>query len=263
MLNDVQFLNDVKPLADVRKLNNVLPLNNVQGLRDVAPVSLVNSYTTPSVINMRPEKANSLLDVLLSKTQRDELLDESNYFYNLKDVPVVNLLAGAAYHGYDAFIKPVVDNGLTNTQSYKEIGLNTLIELSEDLDIFSNLIKSQSSLAGGEFGSVRTFLDALGYSGERAVYNYNTGNFLSDVFFETVSDPLTIAELGAGALKGVGRETAEAAVKTAVKETSKEITEQAARDIAEGALKSITQYGDDVTYQTILKNINRRTTTQI
>ena len=263
MLNDVQFLNDVKPLADVRKLNNVLPLNNVQGLRDVAPVSLVNSYTTPSVINMRPEKANSLLDVLLSKTQRDELLDESNYFYNLKDVPVVNLLAGAAYHGYDAFIKPVVDNGLTNTQSYKEIGLNTLIELSEDLDIFSNLIKSQSSLAGGEFGSVRTFLDALGYSGERAVYNYDTGNFLSDVFFETISDPLTIAELGAGALKGAGRETAEAAVKTAVKETSKEITEQAARDIAEGTLKSVAQYGDDVTYQTILKNINRRTTKEL
>ena len=263
MLNDVQFLNDVKPLADVRKLNNVLPLNNVQGLRDVAPVSLVNSYTTPSVINMRPEKANSLLDVLLSKTQRDELLNESNYFYNLKDVPVVNLFAGAAYHGYDAFIKPIVDNGLTNPQSYKEIGLNTLIELSEDLDIFSNLIKSQSSLAGGEFGSVRTFLDALGYSGERAVYNYNTGNFLSDVFFETISDPLTIAELGAGALKGAGRETAEAAVKTAVKETSKEITEQAARDIAEGTLKSIAQYGDDVPYQTILKNINRRTTKEL
>ena len=108
MLNDVQFLNDVKPLADVRKLNNVLPLNNVQGLRDVAPISLVNSYTTPSVINMRPEKANSLLDVFLSKTQRDELLDESNYFYDLKDVPVVNLLAGAAYHGYDAFSRFII-----------------------------------------------------------------------------------------------------------------------------------------------------------
>lgn len=136
MLNDVQFLNDVKPLNNVRRLNDVLPLNNVQGLRDVAPISLVNSNTMPSVINMRGEKANSLLDVVLSPSQRYSLLEDSNVFYNFKDIPYLDILAGALVHEYDSFVKPIVDNGITNTQGYKELGLNTLIELSEDLDIF-------------------------------------------------------------------------------------------------------------------------------
>ena len=243
MLNDVQFLNDVKLLADVHKLNDVLPLNNVQGLRDVAPISLVNSYTTPRVIDMRPEKANSLLDVVLGRDQRNELLEDYGDLYYLKDIPGLNILAGALAHEYDAFLKPIVDNGITSTQGYKEIGLNTMIELSEDLDIFSNIVKSQMPLAGGEFGSLETLSDSLGGNGERTVYNYNTGNFFTDVALETLSDPLTFIELGLGSIKNAGKEGAEAVAEQAIKESSEEISEQTARYIAKDV---VLQYGENI-----------------
>ena len=259
MLNDVRSLYDVNSLANVHKLYDVLPLNDVQGLHDVAPISLVNRYTRPGVFNTRVKKADSLLDVILAKGQRDALLDESNTFYWAKDIPIINTLAGAAYHEYDAFVKPILDNGITNTQGYKEVGLNTLIEISEDLDIFSNIIKSQSPLAGGEFGSPQTLLDALGYYGERGTYNYNTGNFFSDVLLETVSDPLTLVELGLSATKSIGKEGAEAIAKQAAKESSEEITDQTAKVIA----KNITQYGDNIPYNTILKNVNKNVTQEV
>ena len=263
MLNDVRPLYDVKPLANVQRLNDVTPLNDVQGLRSVAPLSLVNRYTTPRVFNTRVEKANSLLDIVLSDAQRDALLDESEYLYKLKDIPILDVLASAAYHEYDAFLKPIIDNGITNKQGYKEIGLNTMIELSEDLDIFSNIIKSQAlSIERGQDPS-EALADALGTRGERVSYNYDTGNFFLDVALETVSDPVTMAEIGLSAGKSIGTSGARSAAKQAAIETSEEITEQAAKDIAKGVTKSIAQYGDDVPYQTILKNINKRTTKEL
>jgi len=257
-------MNETRPLNNIRPLTPTQGLNNVKGLQDVTPLTFNNNHYTSRkrktplyIVDDTAEKANSAVEILFSGDQLRTLLEDTP-FESIKDIPILNQVAGLVYHPYDAYIKPVIDNGITSGQGYKEAGLNVLTEVSEDLDIFSNIIKSQMPSAGGGFG-LQSLSDSIGLNGKRTVYNYNTGNTLGDIVLEVISDPLTVFELGASAAASAGK----SAMGSAVKGTTKNLSKQASKDWAKAVVKTIAKEGKDATFESILKNVSRRSLKEI
>ena len=258
-MKDVYGLNNVRPLTAVR------PLQDVTGLQTVAPLSFDRtgySRRAPkvNVVDTTPEKADSLLDVLLGSDQRDELLKEEG-LESVKDIPVLNLIAGSLSLVKDKYVDPFIENGITG-QAFKEIGINTLIEISEDLDIFSNIIKSQFPSAGGGFG-LETLADSLGLNGKRVVYNFNTGSTLKDIGLEVITDPLTLFELGASAVGSLGKTGAKGTAAATTKALTSELSEQATKDFAKAITKTVIQQGEEATFENVIKNVSRRSLNEI
>ena len=101
--------------------------------KDITP-----STTLLRIINggSNTSKANSLLDVILGAEQRKELLEGSNFAWS-KDIPVLRLGTGVGALIEDKYLKPLY-NAMTGKEKFDQamldIGLNTLTEISEDLD---------------------------------------------------------------------------------------------------------------------------------
>ena len=276
MMNDVQIMQDVKPLSSVRLMDDVT------GLQDVTPLTFnpPTQYVAPlRVKQYYPEISNSLLDVVLSPQGNENLLKKYSFSKKLGwAIPLVALL-----HVYDSYIDPLVRHGLTSGQGWKEVGLNTLQEVGEDLDVFSNIIKSQFDMAGGTAGA-EGLRGALGLDGYRKTYNFNTGNTVADIILEFVSDPINWFTLGG---KGVAESATETAAKeisetvakelvtTATKELAEETAEQvgkeAVKQLSEKALKELSkkitklvfEYGDDLTYDVLIKYLTKETVEEL
>ena len=258
-------MNDLRPLATVRPLAAVQPLQDVTGLQDVAPLTFNKQYYRsykPKLFSVDDtgEKANSLLDVLLGPDQRNVLLDEEGLSWS-KYIPVLRLVTGTTALLKDKYADPVVDavkGDITFGQAAKEIGLNTLIEVSEDLDILSNIVKSQIIGSEHGFGSLEALGNSLGINGKRTVYNYNTGNTIADIILEVMSDPLTMFEFGASIATAAGKAGVKGATAGATKAAVNELSEQAVKDYAKAVTKTVAKEGREATFENILKNINRR-----
>ena len=263
-------MNDLRPLATVRPLAAVQPLQDVTGLQDVAPLTFNKQYYRsykPKLFSVDDtgEKANSLLDVLLGPDQRNVLLDEEGLSWS-KDIPVLRLVTGTTALLKDKYADPVVDavkGDITFGQAAKEIGLNTLIEVSEDLDILSNIVKSQIIGSEHGFGSLEALGNSLGINGKRTVYNYNTGNTVADIILEVMSDPLTMFEFGASIATAAGKAGVKGATAGATKAAVNELSEQAVKDYAKAVTKTVAKEGRESTFENILKNVNRRSLKEI
>jgi hypothetical protein len=252
-------MNDLYSMNDLRPLNTLKPLQDLRGLQDVAPLS----FTKQTKYNAKPitfidsaEKANSLLDILGGPDQRQALLQDTS-FESFLNTPL-EIPASFVYHLYDAYVDPIVENGITSGQGWKEVGLNALTAMSENLDILSNLVKSQNPLAGGEFGSLETLSDALGLNGERVAYNFNTGYTLLDIPFEIISDPLTVLELATKAVEGVSKAGVKSTVQTTLQTTMSGLTEQEIKDFSKALTRAVVKHGNDTTFDTVLRYVNRR-----
>lgn len=223
-MNDVHFMNNVQFMPSVNIMKDVQLMPDVTGLQNVTPYSDYKPRRVYSV-NDSYEKANSLLDVLLGDTQNRVLLEEKGLGW-AADIPILDKLTGISVLINDKYLEPIENllyGKTTLEQAGKEIFFNTLIEVGEDLDIFSNIIKSQDPAAGGEPG-LESLKSSLGYGGIRKVYNFNTGNFLLDLTGEMLSDPLTVLELGSKVLLKSQEQTFKASIKSIIKNTYEEVS---------------------------------------
>lgn len=263
-MNDVKFMNDIKFMNDVKYMNDVTLMPDVSGLHNVTPYSGYRPRRV-TVVDDSYEKADSLLDVILGSTQRNELLKEEGWEW-AENIPLLNMVVGTGALLKDKYFDPVY-NAATGEESWgqagKDIVFNTLNEISEDLDVFSNIVKSQFSSAGGGNG-LQDLRDALGLDGRRKVYNFNTGNTFKDIGLEIISDPLNWFTFGASALEKAGGKTAaETTTKTVLKESAQELTEQQTKALSKAIVKDVAVKQSDDLYETVLKSLGKKTRNEI
>lgn len=241
LMDDVQSMSGVKP-----PLSSVRLMNDVTGLQDVTPLSFQSpkNYVQPLYIkNIKPEVSNSLLDLILSPETTVNLLDK----YGIDEDWAAFLPFTVLVHLYNAYVDPLVRNGITSGQGWKEVGLNSLQSISEDLDVFANIVKSQMPLAGGEFGSLETLEDSLGLNGTRKVYNFNTGSTVGDITLEILADPLTWISIGTTA-----------AAKNSAATTAKEVGKAATKELAERTAKEVTEEVLEEGAKQVTKQLSKR-----
>lgn len=238
--NNSPYINSVKYLNNVKYMPNVYTPPNVGRLQNVAPISFGGlTYYTPQNYNDTGEMANSLADVLLSKDSTDNLLEDYGWG-DLKDVPILNKLAGITALEKKNYADPVlamIRGEQTPLDTGKDIFFNSLTEISEDLDVFSNMVKSQMPAAGGGFSS-ENFKASIGWDQPRKTFNYNTGNVALDILLETISDPITWVTAGLAAAETVGKAGATKATEVAVKEVAKNAAKDASKELSEEALNN-------------------------
>lgn len=168
----------------------------------------------------------------LQESLHDHDLDFLTY------VPLLNRVAGTAIMMKDRFIDPIAKG------NWDEAGINTLETVGNTLDIVANPIKSLMPWAGG--GSTDDFLRSMGWKdGEyRKMYQWNTGNTLTDIVGETISDPLNWFSFGANqmaktASKDLTNNLSEAIVKNVSSEVGDTLNPKVLRNI-------LTKYSDDL-----------------
>lgn len=114
------------------------------------------------------------------------------------------LIADKDFRDYikNAYIDPALAG------NWSAVGYNALQGFSETVDILAQPVKAFSSLAGGsaETGLKNLKSIAAGALGidtgyGRANYDYNTGNLLSDMALEFVSDPMNLIDIAGGITK--------------------------------------------------------------
>ena len=117
-------------------------------------------------------------------------------------------------------IDPIVykaanETGLQRLSGFKDMSLNALMNLGETLDIVANPIKGALL---EQQGPLKGITRSLGLSGEgKYNYDFNTGNIISDIALEIISDPLNWLSFGAGAIAdGIAKGAQKTALKTFV-----------------------------------------------
>ena len=266
-------LDSLKTADSLRAMRSLRPM---QSLRPMPSLTTARTYKSAIKVLNPKVYADSYADVLLGDwegtAQLQNTLEKNNLGF-LKKVPLLNKAVGVLALTKNQFIDPVLDKGM---EGFLDVGLNTLINASETLDIFANVIKSQIPEAGGRFG-FDTLEASLGMGrSERKIYNYDTGNFLGDLILEVISDPLNWLSFGAKSAMTVNtkvlnksaREITEATLKTNMLNSSEEFTKfvskEALDDIAETASKRVAKglVQDDLpklTYKDLLPSLKPST----
>lgn len=197
-----------------------------------------------------PYAMNSFADVLFNKEAKKRRYGAAG------NIPLVSQVIGAADVLWNNTIKPVIghaqygygQDGLEGLVSgvgegLKQAGINTLVNLGETADVIANPVKAVAiegldALGVGDYGSKyggnigKGLSSAMGISGKgRQNYDWDTGNFLTDMALEIASDPINwftfgskaAAKSGADAI--IGKAMAEAGAPAALKKTlTKEFT---------------------------------------
>lgn len=189
--------------------------------------SLVKTYRpAPKIKKVERQHAKNLGDVILghpitgTKQLRHTLEDYD--LDNLVYVPLLNRIVGTGLVAYERFFKPMLAG-----QPARAI-VGTLESVGQDLDILANPVKSLFSGTGG--GTLDDFLDSLGLQEHRyrKQYQWDTGNFVTDLTLEMLSDPTFVVSL----LKTPARKGAQG-ILDEVKEHSVKVLGDSAKAIPE------------------------------
>lgn len=241
-INNRPYMRDVQLMNDVRYMKDVSLMPDVVGLQDVTPLSFDRIYHKGNrnkySITTADDTADTLVDLLLSRDSKNNLLREQG-LDDFVDIPILSTLAG--YHALmkKNYLDPL-DKWRKGEYTLADVGknwmFNSLNEMAEDMDIFSNVVKSQFESAGGHLG-FDTLAASVGFNGPRQKYNFNTGNTVLDIALETISDPINWITLGATAVKEVGAQAMVDATKTATRQVTRELSEQAVDEFSKAAVK--------------------------
>ena len=264
-MTNLTKLDSLKTTDSLRAMRSLRPM---QSLRPIPSLTTAKTYRKALNVINNKEYADSFADVILGNwegtAQLQNTLERNNLGF-MKKVPLLNKAVGVLALTKNQFIDPVLDKGMAG---FIDVGLNTLINASETMDIFANIVKSQMPSAGGRFG-LETLSDSLGLGGsERKIYNFDTGTFLGDLVLEVMFDPLNWVSLGGKAAMDVSvdamtkstREITEAAIKQNLRNAASNFDEfispSSLDDIAEVASKRLAKnLVDDtlpkVTFETI------------
>lgn len=230
-------------MTNLTKLDSLKTTNNLQAMRSLRPMqalrplpSLTNTQTYRPALNVMNNKAyaDSYADVLLGgvygTAQLQNTLEKNNLEF-LKNVPLLNKAVGVLALTKNQFIDPVLDKGM---EGFIDVGLNTLINASETLDIFANVVKSQVPTAGGHIG-LDSLTASLGLDGqERKIYNADTGSFIGDMLVEICLDPLNWVSLGATTAMSLSADV--------ITKSTREITEATIRANMVRSLDGLTDF---------------------
>lgn len=263
-------INSIRSLKSPSSIRGAASLNAASTLNAVRSLGNPNNYYVPEVKIVGPinKKANSFADIITGDlvegtTELQNTLRDSAFSWS-RDIPILNRVTGTLVFLKDQYADPFIVNGFSG-QATKEVLLNSLNNISETLDLFSNVIKSQSPLAGGEFLSGESLANSwgLGADGTRHNYNYDSGNFFVDVLLETVSDPLNVLTFGGKSVAKTALDSVQdVAVKT-LKETAERagisLADDVVADIANAAIKAGSEGVEGMSYATI-KNYMKDTT---
>lgn len=208
-----------------------------------------------------PTQINSFADVILDAFSpaaklRQKYKDNALYkILDLTDAPeILEVLTGTA----DLFKRGTLDPLLNG--DFKTVGLNALVNVGETLDVPGTIVKS--ALFEGTEGVKK----AINYDGTgRKNYDFDTGNFASDLALEILVDPMNWISLGGSALaktftKGVGKEIASEVAEKVTKEVSQEMTDKGTKALAKRAIKAYTKGDYDTLSESanaILKNFSK------
>jgi hypothetical protein len=217
------------------------------------PKSFVLDYNDPMDVN-------SFADVLLNTDAIDAKY--KGWFY---DIPLIGELAQRVVATGDLIwrgqIEPLI-NGRPDAAL-----LNLVTNVSESLDIVANPVKGL--IQEGPMGALK----ALGMpTGEgRPNYNWDTGNIISDIVLEVVSDPLNLVSFGGStagkmALRVGAKEALEQGVSSAIQKFGRNMVNESitdtgvrvlARDMARSTWRGNYKAGFEAFYD-MAENIGRR-----
>lgn len=206
-----------------------------------------------------PYALNSLADALLNGAALKKR------FGTAGSIPVLAQALGAADVLWSNNIKPIIagaaygldTDGLSGAvtgafEGLKQSGVNTLINLGETADIVANPIKATAiegakALGLGDYGSkydgdvFRGISSSLGLRDEgRVNYDWDTGNFATDLLLEVISDPTTWTTAGTSSVAKSAAKTqmADAAAKVGKAAVSDATTKRLAKQLSKAYLNS-------------------------
>lgn len=129
----------------------------------------------------------------------------------------------------------------------QEAGLNLLMNIGETMDFAANPVK------GFVIDGPEGFTKAMGLAeGGRVNYDYDTGNFITDMLLELISDPMNWLDFGTGqalksGLKTVGKNTA---VKNGVDGLVNAVNKKFASSVGEITIEGSARISDAITKTT-------------
>jgi len=175
--------------------------------------SLTSDYNDPYEIN-------SLADVILGSFNKDM---EHTKFFGLEKIPLLNIVSDTMGLAHRTTLKPLL-------KGRPDISvMNLLMNLGETLDVPNQIVKAGLQEGGSGVAN------ALGWGNHgRKNYDWHTGNFITDVGAELLSDPLNWVTL-------FGKAAVSAGVKGAIKTTIKETIGDVAKEVTEKQFNRLTR----------------------
>ena len=121
---------------------------------------------------------------------------------------------------------------------FKTAGMNALVNIGETMDTPANIVK------GAIFEGIEGVGKSINWDNEgRTNYDFDTGNFALDLGAEILIDPMNWITfggwaIGKSALKGTTKELTEQVIKNTSKEVASELSEKGYKQIANKAIKA-------------------------
>ena len=235
-------------------------LVGVNKLRTNQQVSPFSDYNNPTQIN-------SFADVIWNSLHKNNKLKTRDYSI-LSDIgdwniPMLSSTARAITGTIDLARNTVVEP--IKQGNIAAVGINTLVNLGESLDILASPIKGL--ILDGPEGLVK---GSVG----RANYDFNTGNWLLDMFAEILVDPFNWISFGskaavsggvksvlASSIDDVARAAGGKVFKEGIEEAStttlkKKLVSYASRELLDAQGRLITNNIDDIA-DSLLRAVNR------
>ena len=271
----VSLLSEVNANLIANTIKNALPERTtvpnqvagtvVQGIDEYNKIASgqTNNYKPSYLTDYNdPYAINSFADVLLNRDAK------AKRYGDWAKTPIVGDIAstvvGAGDLLWNSTIKPILSgaqygyeqDGLSGAVSgigegLATAGLNTLTNLGETMDVVANPVKAVAiegadALGIGDFGSKyggdvwQGFKSSLGFGGDgRVNYDWDTGNIISDLALEMISDPLNwISFGGSTATKLAAQDTLSDALTRLGVQGSDDIAQQLAPEFARAYLTS-------------------------
>lgn len=157
--------------------------------------------------------------------------------------------AATAAPAIPAAVDVLYEKGLKPIAAGKpqEAGLNMLMNLGETMDFAANPVKGFILEGPGGFAKATGLA-----SGGRVNYDFDTGNFLTDMLLEVVADPMNWIDLGTGAALKAGAKTLgrESAVTTSVNSLVDVVNKKFAGELGEIAAEGTARITKKITNAT-------------
>lgn len=219
----------------------VLPSSRYRPQQFQRYIPQTNTQTQSYVVDYNdPYALNSFADAILNQEAKRRRYGDvlgSNWL-NVINTPlaVLDVLYNTTVAPIAAGIK---GEDISFGEGLSSAGLNLLMNFGESLDILANPIKGMVIEGYDAAKNNENVWNAIGHglvnglgqgSEGRKNYDYDTGNVVSDIALELVSDPFNWFSFGAStALKGTAKTAGAAVAKTA----AKELGEETAQEVAE------------------------------
>lgn len=199
-----------------------------------------------------PTQINSLRDIILG-TGNPNMQHSKMFGDIIDDIPILNIIPDSLQYAYDRIWKP------TFKGQFKDAGINMLLNVAETLDVLANPIKGAViAMYHGEDPLKAIQRATVGDETGIHNYDYDTGNFLTDLTLEIVSDPLNWVSFGG---KGLVSSTAKSAGKSALKEGGEaaleQFTKEIAQELSEQSTKKISKEVIEQTVETYTNKASR------